>query len=119
MDRKTETLIELGRKDGAFHGRCGDRGGQKESLEEVAHKAQRGPDLFAEPWRSEAISCIFHAGLPADDVASDGSQAAAGVLDEGADHHVSAHVKGFSLFSELTITVVDHNDQIRLNPFDE
>ena len=111
---EAQRLVKLGGEDGTLFRSGNHGGGQEEALEQAGHEPQIGTHLLAKAGGGEPEGAAADALFRAADVAADGGQAAAGVLDEGADNHVGPYIGGLHGFYKFAIAVVHHNGHIRL-----
>ena len=111
---EAQRLVKLGGEDGTLFRSGNHGGGQEEALEQAGHEPQIGTYLLAKAGGGEPEGAAADALFRAADIAADGGQAAAGVLDEGADHHVGPYIGGLHGFYKFAIAVVHHNGHIRL-----
>ena len=111
---EAQRLIQIRRKDGTLFRTGGYRGGQEEALEQVLHEAQICAHLLSQAGGGEPVGAAGDALGSAADIAADGGQAAAGVLDERTDDHVRAHVRRLHGLYEFAVAVVHHDGYIRL-----
>ena len=107
-------LIEAGGENGALFRTGNHRGRQEEALEQTGHKPQVGADLLTQTGGRQPVGAPGHAFPGAADVAADGGQTAAGILDQGAHHHIRPHVGGLHGFHKFAVAVVHHDLHIGL-----
>ena len=113
--RETKPFIDVGREDRTLQRARNDRRRQEKALIQAGQQSQICADLLPEPRRREPVSAALDKISPPADITADGSQAAAGVFDERADDHVSAHVRRFQRLDKLSVAVIHHADHIRLD----
>ena len=114
-----ELLVSGCHEDGALHRRCDHRRREEEALVQSGVHRQGRADVLAEARRAEPVETPVHAGLCPRDIPAGGRDAAARVLDERSDDHVSTDIRGFDGLRELTVAVVHHDEDVRLQIFDE
>ena len=112
---KAQGLIEVRGEDGTFFGAGGNGGGQEEALVQLTHEAEVGTHFLAQAGGGEPVGAAVDAGFGAGDVAAGGGKAAAGIFDQGAYDHIRADIGGFDGFHELTVAVVNHDNDIGLD----
>ena len=116
---EAQLLVDVRREDRALQRAGHHRRRHEKSLIERRHDAQIRADLLSQSGRAQTICAALHAALRAHDVAADGRQSAAGILDQRADGHVRTHVAWLDGLHELAIAVVHHAHQPRLDRLHE
>ena len=81
--------------------------------------AEAGAHLFSQAGSRQTVGSQLDAVLSAHNIAADGRQAAAGILNQRTDDHIGSHVRGFNPFYKFPVAVVHHADHVRLDPFNK
>ena len=105
-----ELLIDVGGKNRTLERTGNDRRRKEEALIQRGHQTQIRADLLSQTRGGKAIGTAVNAGLRAADVAADGRESAARILDERADNHVRADVAGLNRLDKFAVAVVHHAD---------
>ena len=112
-------FVHTSGEDRSLYRGGGDGGRQEEALEEGLHQSKGGAQLRAQAGGSQAVGALIDALLGAADIAAGGSQAAAGIFDEGTDDHIGADIAGFDDLGELAVAVIHHADDAGLEFLDK
>ena len=91
----------------------------KEALIKGLDHTKRSSYFFSESRGSQAICRIFHTFLFTDNVSANRSKAASRVFNQRTDHHIRSHCKWLPVFHKLSVTIVNHTDDIRFDIFDK
>ena len=116
---EAQALVDVGGKDRALERTGRDRRGEEEALVQRGHQAEIRADLLSEARRGETVRAALYARRGAADVAANGGEAAAGILDQRADDHVRTDIAGLDGLHELAVAVVHHADDVAADGLDE
>ena len=118
-DAVAELFIDVCGENRAFERAGNDRRRKEEALIQRGHQAEVRADLLTQTRRGEAIGAAIDAGLRAADIAADGGQTAARILNQRTDDHIRADVARLDGFHKLAVAVIDHADDIGTDGLDE
>ena len=100
--------------DGGLDGLADDAGCIVKAQIHVARGVQCTAQILAEAGGVQPVGAQLHEVAAARDVAAGGGNAAAGVLDEAADHEVGPCLTGFLRLGELAVAVIHEDDDLRV-----
>ena len=112
---EAQLFVDVGGKDRTLQGTGHHGGSQEQTLIEGRHQTQVCADLLPQTGGGQPVSAPLHALLGAADVAADGGQTAAGVFDETAYYHISAHIRRLNALHKFAVAVVHHDLDVRLD----